>query len=138
LLAHTPSHSPATIFEQIGQRQLLGLVVHLQRADAGRQVDHTVQVFAFQGLHQGVAAEAQDEIQFRRADFQQQVGIAGESGDQAGIVLADVQHHGEARALWERVAAMKPPILCDTGSLLRLGPQKTRLMPGASSLPQDL
>jgi len=50
--------------EQIGQRQLFGLVVHLERADAGCQVDDAVQVLAFQGLHQGVCAEAQDQVKF--------------------------------------------------------------------------
>jgi hypothetical protein len=56
---------------------LFGLVVHLQRADARCQVDHAVQLFAFQRLHQGVGAETQDQVQFRRADFQQQVSITG-------------------------------------------------------------
>ncbi|MOA69859.1 hypothetical protein D3C78_1983050 [compost metagenome] len=52
-----------------------------------------MQVFAFQRLHEGVGAEAQDEVEFRGADFQQQVGVAGEACHQPRIVLAQIQHH---------------------------------------------
>ncbi|MNO95003.1 hypothetical protein D3C76_866360 [compost metagenome] len=41
-----------------------------------------------------MGAEAQNEVQLRLADFQQQVGIAGEVGDQAGVIHTDVQHDG--------------------------------------------
>lgn len=47
------------------------MVVDLQGADSGREVDHAVQVFAFQGLHQGVGAEAQDQVEFGGADLKQ-------------------------------------------------------------------
>ncbi|MNF18062.1 hypothetical protein D3C80_2219370 [compost metagenome] len=41
-----------------------------------------------------MAAEAQHQVQFRRADFQQEMGVAGQAGDQAGVAFADVQHDG--------------------------------------------
>ncbi|MNP03786.1 hypothetical protein D3C76_956820 [compost metagenome] len=52
-----------------------------------------MQVFAFQRLHQGVGAEAQDQVQFRGADFQQQVGVAGQARHQPRIVLTQIQHN---------------------------------------------
>ncbi|MNF97303.1 hypothetical protein D3C84_801290 [compost metagenome] len=63
--------------QQAGQRQGFRLVVHLQRADARGQVDHPVQRLSLQRLHQRMAAEAQHQVQFRLADLQQQVGVAG-------------------------------------------------------------
>ncbi|MNY57435.1 hypothetical protein D3C86_1936410 [compost metagenome] len=73
---------------------MFGLVVHLQRADAGGEVDYARQGFGFQGLHQGVATETQHQVQLGGADFQEQVGVAREASDQAGVVLADVQDDG--------------------------------------------
>ncbi|MNG34542.1 hypothetical protein D3C84_1210500 [compost metagenome] len=55
---------------------MLGLIVHLQRANARGQVDHAGQVFVFQRLHQGMGTKAQHQVQFGGADFQQQVGVA--------------------------------------------------------------
>ena len=91
--------------QQIGQGQLFGLIVDLQRADAGRQVDHAMQRAGLEGLHQGMAAKAQHQVQFGGADFQQQVRIAGQSGNQAGIVLADIQHHRRRGPMWERACS---------------------------------
>ena len=71
----------------------------LQRADAGRQVDHALQCSGFEGLHQGMGAKAQHQVQLRRADFQQQVGVASEARDQAGVGLADVQDDGGCQLL---------------------------------------
>ncbi|MCY1357803.1 hypothetical protein D9M69_443100 [compost metagenome] len=64
-----------------------------------------MQVFAFQRLHQGVGAETQDQIEFRGADFQQQVGVAGQSCDQPGVVLPNVQYHRRLNPLWERACS---------------------------------
>ncbi|MNR48348.1 hypothetical protein D3C85_1675770 [compost metagenome] len=44
-----------------------------------------------------MAAKAQHQIQLRCADLQQQVGVTGEAGDQAGVAGADVQHDGRRR-----------------------------------------
>ncbi|MNN88680.1 hypothetical protein D3C81_2063970 [compost metagenome] len=77
----------------------------LQGTDAWRQVDHAVQVFAFQRLHQGVGAEAQDQIEFRSADFQQQVGVAGQARHQPRVVQSDIQHHRRLNPLWERACS---------------------------------
>ncbi|MCY1344045.1 hypothetical protein D9M69_300730 [compost metagenome] len=44
-----------------------------------------------------MAAEAQHQVELRRADFQQQVGVAGEAGDQAFVGFADVQHDRACR-----------------------------------------
>jgi hypothetical protein len=41
-----------------------------------------------------MAAKAQYQVQLWLADFQQQVGVAGEAGDQAAVVLADIQDYG--------------------------------------------
>ncbi|MNL45038.1 hypothetical protein D3C87_1676530 [compost metagenome] len=79
----------------------------LQRADAWRQVDHAVQVLAFQGLHEGVGAEAQDQIQFRGADFQQQMRVARQSCNQPRISLTDIQHHRRHNPLWERACSRR-------------------------------
>ncbi|MNR68507.1 hypothetical protein D3C85_1931120 [compost metagenome] len=40
-----------------------------------------------------MGTKAQHQVQFRGADFQQQVGVAGEAGDQALVGLAEVEHH---------------------------------------------
>src|SRR5690606_21704514 len=56
--------------EQLRQWQGFRLVVHLQRADARREVDDSVERLALQRLHQGVAAEAQHQVQLRLADLQ--------------------------------------------------------------------
>ncbi|MOA26790.1 hypothetical protein D3C78_1476120 [compost metagenome] len=85
--------------EQRLQRQGFRLVVDLQGADAGRQVDHAGEFLGFQRLHQRMGAEAQDQVQLGLADFQQQVGVAGEAGDQAGVIRTDVQHDGRWAAL---------------------------------------
>ncbi len=55
---------------EIFQRQGLGLVVHLQGADAGGEIDHPVELLGFEGLHQRMATKAQHQVQLRRADFQ--------------------------------------------------------------------
>ena len=91
--------------EQIGQLQLLGLVVHLQRADAGCEVDDTVQVFAFQGLHQGVGAEAQNKVQFRCTNLQKQMRIARKACNQPRISLTQIQNHRRHNPLWERACS---------------------------------
>ena len=59
----------------------------LQGANAGGEVDYAVEALCLQRLHQRMATKAQNKIQLRRADFQQQVGVAGEAGDQPGVVL---------------------------------------------------
>lgn len=79
--------------EQIGQRQLLGLVVHLQRTNARGEVDHTVQGFAIQRLHQRVGTEAQDQIEFGRADFQQQMRVARNPPDKPPIPMTQLKNH---------------------------------------------
>ena len=75
--------------------------MHLQGADARRQVDHALELLGFQRLHQRMATETQHQVQLRCADFQQQVSVAGEAGDQAFIGGADVEDdgRGEHRAL---------------------------------------
>lgn len=55
------------------------------------EVDHTVELLGLQCLHQRVATEAQHQVEFRLADFQQQVGVAGQARDQAGVGVADVE-----------------------------------------------
>ena len=78
------------------QRQRARAVVHLQRADAGREVQHAIQRAGFECLHQRMAAEAQHQVQLRRADLQQQVGVAGQAGHQALVAVAEVQHDGRS------------------------------------------
>ena len=41
-----------------------------------------------------MATKAQYQVQLRRADFQQQVGVAGKAGDQAAVRFTDIQHDG--------------------------------------------
>ena len=57
-------------------RQAPVVVVHLQRADPGRDVDDPGQRARRQRLHQRVHAEAQRQIQHRRPVLDQQVGVA--------------------------------------------------------------
>jgi len=94
--------------QQHGQRQGFRLVVDLQGADTGSEVDDAVEVLGFEGLHQGMAAEAQHQVQFRRADLQQQMGVAGESGDQAGVVLAEVEDDGGGERIFRRLRVNAP------------------------------
>ena len=88
--------------QQVGQGQLLRSVVHLQRADARGQVDHPGQGLGFQGLHQGVAAKAQHQVQLRCADFQQQVSVPGQPRHQPSIVLAKVEDHRILEWAWRK------------------------------------
>ena len=80
--------------EQIAQGQSFRLVMHLQRANARSEVDHPPQLLGLQRLHQRMATETQHQIQLRRADLQQQVGIARQARDQAFIGFADIEHDG--------------------------------------------
>ncbi len=41
-----------------------------------------------------MATKAQYQVQLRRTDFQQQVGVAGEAGDQAAVCFTDIEHDG--------------------------------------------
>ena len=53
------------------------VVVHLQRTNAGREVDDAGQGVRLQPLHQRVDAKAQRNIQHQRAIFDQQIAVAG-------------------------------------------------------------
>ncbi|MNF13404.1 hypothetical protein D3C80_2152410 [compost metagenome] len=44
-----------------------------------------------------MATEAQYQVQLRSADFQQEMGVARQAGDQAGVAGAYVQHDGRRR-----------------------------------------
>jgi len=75
-----------------GQQRLQGqgfrLEMDLQRADPRRDINHAFCGLRLQGLHQGMNAETQHQIQLRLPGFQQQVGIAGKARHQAFIRLA--------------------------------------------------
>ena len=51
--------------------------VHLQRADAGRQFQQAREARALQRLHQRLHLEAQRQVEFGRAELDQQVVFAG-------------------------------------------------------------
>ena len=61
---------------QPGQRQPPRVVVNLQRADAGREVDDAGKLVALEPLHERVRAEAQREVEHERAVFDQQILVA--------------------------------------------------------------
>ena len=49
------------------------------------------------GLHEGVRPEARDEVQFGRAHFEQQMGVARQAGHQALVAGARVEHDRRGR-----------------------------------------
>ncbi len=65
-------------------RQLARVVVDLQRADAGREVDDPGQGARLQRLHQGVGPEAQRQVERQRAVLDQQVVVARPAGRRRG------------------------------------------------------
>ena len=85
------------VLQQHRQRQLARAIVDLQRADAGRQVDDAIDILRLQGLHEGVRPEARDEVQFGRAHFEQQMGVARQAGHQALVAGARVEHDRRGR-----------------------------------------
>ena len=84
------------VLQQHRQRQLARAIVDLQRADAGRQVDDAIDILRLQ-VHEGVRPEARDEVQFGRAHFEQQMGVARQAGPQALVAGARVEHDRRGR-----------------------------------------
>ena len=71
--------------DQVVERQRARVVVDLQRADAGRQVDDAGEACRRLStrLHQRVRAEAQREIEDDRPVLDQEIGVAGAAVDDA-------------------------------------------------------
>jgi hypothetical protein len=63
--------------EQPCQRQLPAFVVHLQRADTGRQFDDAGRFRLLEPRHQRMHPQPQLEIEDRRPVFDQQIFVAG-------------------------------------------------------------
>ncbi|MCY1542698.1 hypothetical protein D9M68_784590 [compost metagenome] len=51
--------------------------MHLQRADAGGEVDHALQLTCFEAVQQGLHAHAQLQVQRERAELDQHVAVTG-------------------------------------------------------------
>ncbi len=88
---HSASHSPSTAASSSGQGQGCRVEVHLQRADAGGEVEQSRRVTLAQPLHEGMHAEAQLQVELQRAEFHQQVGVAGRRATRRSPSAADVQ-----------------------------------------------
>ena len=67
--------------EQPWRVTVSGVVVDLQRADAGREIDDAGGFFALEPLQQRLDAEAQIEVENRLAVFDEQVAVAGCAAD---------------------------------------------------------
>ena len=67
--------------------------MHLQAAYARRQVDHPRQLQIFKRMHQRVHAKACGQVNFGRPEFQQHIAVAGQTGHEARIAEALVEHH---------------------------------------------
>ena len=74
--------------EQFAPRELPRVVVDLQRADAGREVDHAGHALLLQPCHQRVDAEAQFEVEHVWAELDEHVVIALRAEDHLGHAIA--------------------------------------------------
>ena len=84
---------PADPRQQGLQRQRFRLEMQLQRADPRRDIDDPFPGLPFKGLHQGMDAKAQHQIQLRLTGLQQQMGITGEARHQAFVGVTAGHHH---------------------------------------------
>ena len=78
-------------------RQLARVVVDLQRADAGGEIDDPGQRAGLQRLHQGMGPQAQAQIQRQRAVLHQQVVVAVAPVDHGDGRLARAQGGQDGR-----------------------------------------
>lgn len=84
---------PADPRQQVLQRQRFRLEMQLQGADPRRDINDPFPGLLLKGLHQGMDAKAQHQIQLRLTGLQQQMGIAGEARHQAFVSVAAGHHH---------------------------------------------
>ena len=62
--------------KQFRERQAAAIEMHLQRTDAGCEIDDTGDVLFLHPAHQRVHAKAQVQVQHQRSVFDQQVAVA--------------------------------------------------------------
>ncbi len=74
--------------QQLRQRQLERVVMHLQGADAGGEIEHAGQGAGAQPLVQYLNPKAQSDIQHRRTVLDQQTGVAGQAVDHVHRMFA--------------------------------------------------